>query len=228
MDVAEHRRRANRRRSPRAFSGPDQQRLRIKVLAGGFNLNWIELSPVTTGPIANGTYKFLNAASALAMDLSSSNTVVTTAPSSSNKQQWILRHIGGGQYRVSPAAGGNSWDRRIVAPLAVGMGRRWQLLFHHATYEREFYRLFAAGSGSPLSPLPTPAGRGRWEHLQRRRRAAMGDCRADRSGVSHGVECHSAFRHAGAAHWNAVAVPRVTTSNRLPAAAARYLPVATG
>src|ERR1035437_1338164 len=57
------------------FLGPDQQRLRINVLAGGFNLNWIEFSPATTGPIANGTYKFLNAASALAMDLSTNNTV---------------------------------------------------------------------------------------------------------------------------------------------------------
>ena len=135
------------------FLGPDQQRLRIKVLAGGFNLNWIELSPVTTGPIANGTYKFLNAASALAMDLSSSNTVVTTAPSSSNKQQWILRHIGGGQYQVSPAAGGNSWDSGgslHLSPWVWGAGGNSCFIMRPTS--GSFYRLFAAGSGSPLEP----------------------------------------------------------------------------
>jgi poly(hydroxyalkanoate) depolymerase family esterase len=135
------------------FLGPDQQRLRISVLAGGFNLNWIELSPASTGPIADGTYKFLNAANAAAMELSTSNTVVTDTPSGANNQQWTLRHIGGGLYQVTPAAGGNSWDSGGGLHLSPwGWGPGGNSCFSMLPTGGGYYRLFSTGSGSPLQP----------------------------------------------------------------------------
>jgi poly(hydroxyalkanoate) depolymerase family esterase len=135
------------------FLGPDQQRLRINVLAAGFNLNWIELSPAGTGTIADGTYKLLNAANAAAMELSTSNTVITATPSGANNQQWSFRHIGGGLYQVTPAAGGNSWDSGgslHISPWYWGAGGNSCFIMLPAN--GGFYRLFSTGSGSPLQP----------------------------------------------------------------------------
>jgi poly(hydroxyalkanoate) depolymerase family esterase len=135
------------------FLGPDQQRLRINVLAGGFNLNWIELSPASTGVIADGTYKFLNAANAAALELTTSNTVVTDTPSGANNQQWTLRHIGGGSYQVTPAAGGNSWDSGGSLQISPwGWGAGGSSCFIMLPTGGGYYRLFSTGSGSPLQP----------------------------------------------------------------------------
>ncbi len=136
------------------FLAPGRQKLRINVLAGGFNLNWIELSPATTGPIANGNYKFLNAANDLALDLDTNNNVVTATPSSSNTQQWTIRHIGGGQYEVSSVAKGNSWYT-WAAPLHLlpwGWGAGGNTCFILQPTIGGFYRVFDTGGGLPFAP----------------------------------------------------------------------------
>ncbi|MGC4031127.1 MAG: cellulase family glycosylhydrolase [Tepidisphaeraceae bacterium] len=48
---------------------PGQQVMRINALTNGFNLNWIEFTPVTTGLLANGTYQIVNRNSGKAMDV---------------------------------------------------------------------------------------------------------------------------------------------------------------
>jgi endoglucanase len=136
------------------FLTPGRQKLHLNVLTGGFNLNWIELSPATTGPIADGTYKFLNAASAQALGLDTNNVVVTTTPSSTNNQQWTIRHIGGGQYQVNSVAKGNSWYT-WGGPLHLlpwGWGAGGDTCFIMLPTGGGYYRVFSAGSGSPFAP----------------------------------------------------------------------------
>jgi len=136
------------------FLAPGRQKLHINVLAGVFNLNWIELSPATTGPIADGNYKFLNAASAQALDLDTNNVVVTATPSGSNSQQWTIRHIGGGQYQVNSVAKGNSWYS-WGGPLHLlpwGWGTGGDTCFIILPTGGGYYRISSAGSGSPFAP----------------------------------------------------------------------------
>jgi endoglucanase len=136
------------------FLAPGQQRLRINVLAAGFNLNWIELSPAAAGPIANGTYKFVNAANALALDLNANNVVVSATPSSSTKQQWNLRHLGGGNYQVSPAAGGNSWDSGTPLHLSPwGWAASGSSCFLLLPTGGGYYRFFSAGGGTSFATV---------------------------------------------------------------------------
>jgi endoglucanase len=91
------------------FLTPGQQVLHLDVLGGGFNLNWLQLSPVTAGILANGSYKLLNRASAFAVTaVSASNLVNAAAYTGATAQQWNLQHIGGGEYTITSAA--NGWS----------------------------------------------------------------------------------------------------------------------
>jgi endoglucanase len=91
------------------FLTPGQQVLHLDVLGGGFNLNWLQFSPVTSGNFADGSYKLLNAASALAATgVSSSNKVFASSYTGSTSQQWNIQHIGGGQYKIT--AGDTGWN----------------------------------------------------------------------------------------------------------------------
>jgi hypothetical protein len=88
-----------------------RQKLRVEVITGGFNLNWIELSPTATGLIANGTYKFLNRNSGLALKADTSKTcVVQNLYSGTSLQQWRIQHLGAGQYSIVSASNGWSWS----------------------------------------------------------------------------------------------------------------------
>ncbi len=112
------------------------QKLRFEVLQPGFNLNWIELSPVTTPPLANGAYRLLNRNSGLAMGTrggsNASDTLVTQAPfTSAADQLWTLTHQGAGQYRVSAFNNSrhlyifNSEQARIVPWWGGGISQRF-------------------------------------------------------------------------------------------------------
>ena len=91
------------------FLTPGQQVLHLDVLSGGFNLNWLQLSPVTSGIIADGTCKLLNGASTLAVTgVSSNNTVIASSYTGSTAQQWSLQHIGGGEYKITCV--NNGWS----------------------------------------------------------------------------------------------------------------------
>jgi len=136
------------------FLTPGRQKLHINVLAGGFNLNWIELSPASAGPIADGTYKFYNAASAQALDLDTNNVVVTATAASTNSQQWTIRHIGGGQYQVNSAAKGNSWYT-WGAPLHLlpwGWSAGGDTCFILLPTGGGYYRFCSAGGGNSQEP----------------------------------------------------------------------------
>jgi endoglucanase len=124
------------------FLTPGQQVLHLGILAGGFNLNWLQLSPVTTGILADGSYKLLNGASALAATgVSSSNKVIAASFTSSTAQQWNLQHIGGGEYKVTCV--NNGWS------LVSGSGFYWWINRHYIIQAASdgYYRLVSVDSG---------------------------------------------------------------------------------
>jgi endoglucanase len=87
-----------------------RQKLRLNIPRGGFDVNWIELSPAATGIIPNGTYKLLNAGSALAMEALANDTVAASSYAGASVHQWNVQHRGGGQYSITSAATGRSWN----------------------------------------------------------------------------------------------------------------------
>ncbi len=87
-----------------------RQKLRLEVESGGFNLNWMELSPAATGPIEDGTYRFVNRKSGLAMQGDVANGSIVQSPYEGSSQEWIVRHVGAGQYQVRFAKQTRYWS----------------------------------------------------------------------------------------------------------------------
>ncbi len=132
---------------------PGQQILRIKALNGGFKLNWIELSPVSSGPLADGTYKFLNVKTGQSMDVNVDNNVVVGDYTGAANEQWTLQNIGGGQYKISSVGTGNSWTT-FAGPLHLGpwWGASGDRCFIIMSTGDGFYQLFSAGGGKCFQP----------------------------------------------------------------------------
>jgi hypothetical protein len=128
---------------------PGRQKLRINVLAAGFNLSWIELSPTVSGPIADGIYTFRNADNGLLLSVNANNTVIT----GSSSEEWNMEHIGGGQYKVSLAENGSAWDTwagplHLTGWWGAGGDRSFIILPTGGSN----YRIVPAGSGLCLQP----------------------------------------------------------------------------
>jgi hypothetical protein len=89
------------------------QRLRLNITGGAPNVNWIELAPVTSGLLPNGTYRIANRNSGLlAQADTSANTLQQHPESGTNVQRWNLVHRGAGQYSIASAASSSRyWDR---------------------------------------------------------------------------------------------------------------------
>jgi len=135
------------------YLGYGRQKLRLQIPKGGFDLNWIELSPAATGIIANGNYKFLNAASTLAMEAVASNdTVIASSYSGASVQNWNLQHMGGGQYKILSVANGRSWN---ISDDALGLASSWNTgndrCFIPLPTGGGFHRFVQVGSGLALN-----------------------------------------------------------------------------
>lgn len=94
---------------------PGQQVIRIKALTTGFNLNWFELSGITTGKIANGTYKIVNQNSGKVLDVVDASTadgaqVQQWAYGGGSNQKWTITHLGANQYKILCVQTGKSID----------------------------------------------------------------------------------------------------------------------
>ena len=131
-----------------------RQKLRLKMPTGGFDLNWFELSPASTGIVANGNYKLLNAANALAMQgVTGSNTVIATNYTGSTFQQWNVQHMGGGQYKITSVANGWSWN---ASGDALGLVSSWNTgndrCFIILPTTGGYHRFIPVGSGLSLAP----------------------------------------------------------------------------
>jgi poly(hydroxyalkanoate) depolymerase family esterase len=124
------------------FLTPGQQVLHLDVLAGGFNLNWLQLSPVTSGILADGSYKLLNRASAFAVTgVSASNMVNAAAYIGATAQKWNFQNLGGGEYKITSAE--NGWS------LVSGLGFYWWINNHYLIQSTGdgYYRIVPSGSG---------------------------------------------------------------------------------
>ncbi len=87
-----------------------QRILRLKIVTGGLNVDWMELTPAAEGPIPNGTYRLVHRETGLAMANDTSNHhVLASPPNQSNAQRWNLTHLGAGQYRVSSVTNNRYW-----------------------------------------------------------------------------------------------------------------------
>ncbi|MBN2162513.1 MAG: carbohydrate-binding protein [Pontiellaceae bacterium] len=138
----------------RVFLEPGQQILRVNVVEGGFNLNWMEFSAIPTGPVADGTYKFVNAGSSLAIDVDAEDNLVASPYTGNANEKWVLQHLGGGQYKVTSAADGWAWDA-WARPLHVSQywwGAAGDRCFILIPADDGFYQVMTAGNGRVFQP----------------------------------------------------------------------------
>ena len=138
------------------FLESGRQKLRLNITGGAPNLNWLELSPSTTGPIADGIYKLVNRASGLAMD-GAGNEVVQQPYTGSTSQQWRLEHVGAGNYRISSVADNDRWTNgglpndKIGQVWWWGTDASWQrFLFRPA--DGGFQRIVTSNFGREFEP----------------------------------------------------------------------------
>lgn len=97
--------------SKQVFLEFGRQKLRVEVIAGGFDLNWVEMTPTSSSPIANGAYKLLNRNSGLPAEADTANTtVVQNAYTGATNERWTLVHRGAGQFSITSAVNGWSWS----------------------------------------------------------------------------------------------------------------------
>ena len=133
-----------------------RQKLRLRIPRGGFDANWIELSPAATGIIPNGTYKFLNAGSALAMEALTNDAVAASPYAGAGVHQWNVQHRGGGQYQITSAANGRSWN---IANDALQLVSAWstgnERCFIPLPGVGGFHRFIQVGSGLSLNAAAT-------------------------------------------------------------------------
>lgn len=81
---------------------------------GGFDVNWIELTPAQKGPVESGEYTIVNQASGLVMTnlVGTKGCQVVQTPFADQKtQRWKLEHLGAGQYRISSLENKWFWSR---------------------------------------------------------------------------------------------------------------------
>jgi fibronectin type 3 domain-containing protein len=134
-----------------------RQKLHLNILNGGFNFNWMQLTPATNGLVPNGTYTFQNAANTLAFNgLTATGAVIATNDSGSTNQQWNLQHIGGGQYEISAAPNGWSWNyNNNSLGFTSGWGTGGGQCFIVAPTSGNFYRILPVSNGEPLETSAT-------------------------------------------------------------------------
>jgi len=143
---------------------PGQQIMHIDMLSSNFNLNWIELTPVSSGTVANGTYKLINRGSGMSMDVVNASTANGAKIQQWNyagniNQKWVLTHKAGNQYTVTSAqtgkgideSSGTALDGNYIAmwDLWNGTGsanQRWLLIPTDSGY----YKIVSANSGLVL------------------------------------------------------------------------------
>jgi len=94
---------------------PGQQILRFEALTAGFNLNWIEFEPVSSGLLTDGTYKLINRNSGKAMDVVNASTangaqIQQWSYSATSNQKWVFTHRGANQYTITSSQTGKAID----------------------------------------------------------------------------------------------------------------------
>jgi hypothetical protein len=126
------------------------QRFRIQIEAGGFDLNWIELSPISTGPISNGLHQIRNVGTGQSLNLDGNDVVM-----SGTARDWDFQHSGGGQYTVG--ANGDFWTV-FMGPLHLTPWWGAEGFIMQPVGDGS-YRIVHAGGGQCFQPSTTNAPR---------------------------------------------------------------------
>jgi len=130
---------------------PGQQVLHLDAITAGFNLNWIELSPVTAGTMANGTYKILSRNSGKAMDVVDASTangakIQQWGYSATANQKWVLTHKGGNQYTITSSQTGKGIDEESYTALTGDYLDMWSL-WNGTGSSNQRWLIVSTGSG---------------------------------------------------------------------------------
>jgi fibronectin type 3 domain-containing protein len=116
-------------------------------------LNWMELTPSSTGFVPNGTYKFLNGANGLALTaLTSTNLVAASNYVGSAYQQWNLQHVGSDQYKITAVPNGYSWNvnNNKLLVTSSGWGTGGNQCYILAPTSGGFFSILPVGNGVSL------------------------------------------------------------------------------
>lgn len=139
-----------------------QQVLRFEVVTSGFNLNWIELVPASTGVLPNGTYAFFNRNTLKAADVTGASTangakLQQWTYGAGTNQKWVIAHQGANQYTIKSAQTGKAVDvasNTLLSGDNIGM---WptktttpQQRYLFTPTDSGFYKIIGVGNGLAL------------------------------------------------------------------------------
>ncbi len=140
-----------------------QSLLVIDIIEGGFNLNWIELSPVDAGPFPDGIYKVINRNSGKAMTYEVATDgvyVVQDTYTGDSEQLWNFKHVGAGNYKVTLESNGRSWNvfgsiAGVISGSPLKIVHWWDIVNKHQRYlfrpyENGFYNVKPGDKGYSL------------------------------------------------------------------------------
>lgn len=142
---------------------PGQQILRFEAISSGFNLNWIEFVPVSSGWIANGSYKIINRNSIKAMDVVNASTangakIQQQSYADASNQQWVFTHRGANQYTITSTQTGKAIDQAAGSILSGDYIQMYSLNSSSANQrwmpvptDSGYYKLVSANTGLVLA-----------------------------------------------------------------------------
>jgi endoglucanase len=96
--------------------------LRVEIPKGGCDLNWLELTPVTEGPLPSGDYQIVNRLTGRALiNNADADRVDLGSLTDSPATIWKLTHLGAGQYRVVSSENNRLWKSAIGSGKPVNL-----------------------------------------------------------------------------------------------------------
>lgn len=111
---------------------PGQQLLRVEALSSGFNLNWIEIAPVSTGVLPNGTYRVLarstgKAAGVVGASTANGAKLEQRDYAATTNQRWTFTHRGANHYTITGVQSGKAIDSAAGSSLSGDNLSMWGL-----------------------------------------------------------------------------------------------------
>ena len=91
-------------RSIDCFLPVGRQKLRVKMTSGSASVDWVRFSPVTSGMIPDGEYKFVNLETGLQL-VNSDGRLVQGEATGDDAGILVVEHRGAGQYRITSKSG---------------------------------------------------------------------------------------------------------------------------
>jgi endoglucanase len=103
------------------FLPSGRQIMNLSMLSSGFNVHWVQLSPLQPGTFTNGIYKLINLSSGKAMEetgTSAGSKLDQNTYSGATSQQWSIGHVGGNEYYLTNLASGLVIDESSYTALS--------------------------------------------------------------------------------------------------------------